>query len=1065
MDPFSVSADSDVGFVAASSLAGGRIATALKDTPAAYSIITKEFLDAFNVTDMAEAANYSVNSNFSYGDNSPQGFARGPAQIVTIRGVTANQPTRNFFPYVNTSDSFNLDRLDMARGANSVLFGAGGAGGTQNTVTKQAVTGKVVREFRVQLGSWNRYRLTADFNQPVTDKLAVRANLLWSEGDTWRVREWEEKRGVHFATTYKLSPKLTARAEFEYRSTRKLTAPGVLQDRLSAWDGKFITEGITPSVTAAQMAVAGVERFPQRFVTRPDYDGVVMNFQNRFRTKGAAYSANATNYLNGQAIRTIGFQLGKNAMADVWDSPNRYAATFKGSPFFQMPSHHQNTAWDDPGHQLPTYREMARDAAAYLTYTPFEGFFVEVAADKNSSPRVGNNSARRGQPEIYLDLDRLLPTGTPNPHFLHAYGEYLIYELHINEQFENVRAQTAYVKDTRIGKLQIGAMAGKQENKSIGRTKTVLLPATWLGPDMRTFVDQVNMNPFGDYTRYYLDEGNRRLGYPLPRPVTVVDPVAGVRQVVTPSTAFFTERADNNVNGIKTFKFAQMAGNFDLFSNRLVLIGAVRRDLSYVKQNRVIVAADNPPGWDGLQLTFRTPPPADYETLMYIPKDATGKPINSAQPAEARPRGVVNNVNLPLAQYKNDRFRDDYDTPSYAASANTRTFGAVFNMTKWLGVYGNDSTTFNLNIGSRNAYGKLIPPTSSRGKDAGIRLNLPNGKLAASLGWYSAYQKGQSISIGNGFPGAFNSIGDAGIVGDVSQTGRNIRGLEQMASSPSTTQTTDTTGYEFEMTANLAPAWRIIFNFATVDANARDQYPDIIGFFKDRDAVLRQILNDSGVVIDARTNQAFINPALNDPTKINVSKVQAAADGWNDLQNTVAPTLAAASKTVVKQDGSVTKSGNLAVDYRLQTGPIKGLRVGLGVNWRAGQILGNRGGDTIVDPRNPNNAIPDPAGGVNNYVYSKAFYKATGTLSYTYKFKESRRYFPKTVQFDLAIENLLNRSAPLQGFSGQTSSALSGATFLAPRNNDISNPSRVTIAGNPTYLPPRNYTLTARLDF
>src|SRR4051812_47393702 len=55
LDPFSVSADSDVGFVASSSLAGGRIATPLKDTPVAFSVITKEFLDAFNITDTVAA--------------------------------------------------------------------------------------------------------------------------------------------------------------------------------------------------------------------------------------------------------------------------------------------------------------------------------------------------------------------------------------------------------------------------------------------------------------------------------------------------------------------------------------------------------------------------------------------------------------------------------------------------------------------------------------------------------------------------------------------------------------------------------------------------------------------------------------------------------------------------------------------------------------------------------------------------------------------------------------------------------------------------------------------------
>ena len=55
LTPFTVSAEKDVGFVAASSLAGGRIATALKDTPVAYSVVTAEFLEAFNLTDVAEA--------------------------------------------------------------------------------------------------------------------------------------------------------------------------------------------------------------------------------------------------------------------------------------------------------------------------------------------------------------------------------------------------------------------------------------------------------------------------------------------------------------------------------------------------------------------------------------------------------------------------------------------------------------------------------------------------------------------------------------------------------------------------------------------------------------------------------------------------------------------------------------------------------------------------------------------------------------------------------------------------------------------------------------------------
>ena len=80
-----------------------------------------------------------------------------------------------------------------------------------------------------------------------------------------------------------------------------------------------------------------------------------------------------------------------------------------------------------------------------------------------------------------------------------------------------------------------------------------------------------------------------------------------------------------------------------------------------------------------------------------------------------------------MAQYKNDRFKDDYDSPSYSASKNTTTYGAVLNLWRGVGIYGNQSTTFNLNIGAQDAYGKLIPSTASLGKDAGIRMTMPNG--------------------------------------------------------------------------------------------------------------------------------------------------------------------------------------------------------------------------------------------------------------------------------------------------------------------------------------------------
>jgi outer membrane receptor for ferric coprogen and ferric-rhodotorulic acid len=123
LDPFNVTADSDVGFVAASSLAGGRIATPLKDTPVSYSVVTKEFLDAFNITDIADSGNWTVNADNTPGDGTDYGYAGGQNSRVRIRGLSQNTPTRNFFPYnAQSMDSFDIDRVDYARGAKAILF-------------------------------------------------------------------------------------------------------------------------------------------------------------------------------------------------------------------------------------------------------------------------------------------------------------------------------------------------------------------------------------------------------------------------------------------------------------------------------------------------------------------------------------------------------------------------------------------------------------------------------------------------------------------------------------------------------------------------------------------------------------------------------------------------------------------------------------------------------------------------------------------------------------------------------------------------------------------------------
>jgi outer membrane receptor protein involved in Fe transport len=1058
LTPFTVNDGKDVGFVAASSLAGGRIATALKDTPVAYSVVTAEFLEAFNLTDVAEATQWSVNSTVVDADGTNRAFGTSVGNGgLRTRGVSTGLPTRNFFPYITTADSYNLDRVDYGRGPNAVLYGAGGVGGTVNSVTKQADLSKSFQSARVQVGSYNRYRFTADVNAALNPQFALRTNVVWDQADTWRDNEWKDRYGAHLAATYKPTERLTLRTEAEYGKSRELRGTTSLRDRLSAWDGKTTFSAIPTTLpTNAELAAAGIVRSGPRFVRNDAFGGNVLNFENRYVTKGASQSStlSLTNQINGVPIRTTGFTINNQAMIDddFGVPSDRYARALSGSSFFRVPGRESTTVWTN---KLPTFTELGKDLALVANYRLGDSLFFELAGDINQSDTNGQTGlARRGGQDIYIDIDSVLPGGAANPYFKHAFMEFMEYQNLRTNDLKNVRAQAVYIKDTRIGKLQFSAMAGLTQQVTKSRARTLLLPLKSRAPDARSWVDNLEYSEYGLYTRLYADQPNRDYT-PSTVPVNIINPVTGVNETVTPAWMYDTRREDNNRNSLRRYKFIQAAGNLDLFKNRLVLIGAFRRDFAEIGDKRVVSPGDNAPGWDGNSLIFRRSAPVDYFNLQYTPKNAAGVPTGPAQPADVRPRSNINGANIPQSQYAGDRFRDDFDSPGLKPNINTFTLGGVVNVTRWLGAYANVAETFSLTAPSQKADGTLVPPTTSHGKDYGVRVTLPDGRMSLSIGAFDSYQEGSAVLSPSGFTGAYNAISDAPIVGDLSPVGRNIRNVARFPQNVYSTVTTATKGYELELTANFTRAWRTVLNAGYTDAKVRDQYPDIIVYFKTQDAISRQILADAGVLIDPATKRASINPAVDDPLRINQPRVSAAVSGWNSLIDSVIPNTT--GQVPQESQGNSKWVGNLATDYRIQSGPLKGLRVGAGVNYRGGQVVGYKGSDTIVDPANPANAIDDPTVGAGDSVYAPSYYKGVASLSYTFKLKRGR-----SLQVDFNIDNLFDRRTPIYGSSGGVIGT--NATNLRPRT-DISSPARITVPGNFSYLIPRNYALSAKLTF
>ncbi|MDP3073039.1 MAG: hypothetical protein Q8N18_22285 [Opitutaceae bacterium] len=225
LSPFQVSTDNDVGYAAANSLSGSRLNTDLKNTPAAISVFTKEFLDDIGALNTLGAMEYALNASREFTDYTGLASAQQSDGNIQVRGFTGASLARDLFVWRVSSDVFNTERLDFSRGPNSILNGVGGPGGIVNTTTKRAhLAGKSTDQVQVRIGSWDDYRATVDVNRSVGKTIAVRANVLWQDRESWREFEFLRTKAGTLAATYRPFAHTEIRVQGEYAERSQLNA-------------------------------------------------------------------------------------------------------------------------------------------------------------------------------------------------------------------------------------------------------------------------------------------------------------------------------------------------------------------------------------------------------------------------------------------------------------------------------------------------------------------------------------------------------------------------------------------------------------------------------------------------------------------------------------------------------------------------------------------------------------------------------------------------------------------------------------------------------------------------
>lgn len=871
LSPFQVNAQRDDGYVAASTLAGSRLNSELKNTPAAISVFTKDFINDIGATNVTEALQYSLNGQRDYTDLTGLAAVQYSDVNVKMRGFTGATLTRNFFPVLISMDAFNMERIDFSRGPNSILNGIGGPGGSIDTSTKRAHFRNNVNEVQFRVGSWDDYREAIDLNRVLIDKkLAVRVNLMMQDKENWREFDFYDRQSVALALTYRPFKNTEVRLEGEYNKIEQLNSqPWPAADYLTPW--VLAGKPIAPSNATSVRGTSGY------FSSSLIYDAQTGQLRSWFNTQQTPLTAPAS----------------------------------ISQPSFPRPILDESI--------LPRSSNLVGPGATTnnesYSYSAFieqrvGPVILELAANRQSEMRDirsvlnWNAVALRGDPNPLLPSNVLpngvVPTGagSANPDAGKYYVQSTASIRPLDRWNDNLRLTGAYSLDLT------------KRNPWLGSYNAAALLARNITWQFTEELSEVNLTPPGTTAyplnltaaqnaiirRTYIDfNGNGLRG--------AIDPWANPIVNVNGVNSGFARTGNTHGRSKITTDSALVAVQAAWLKNRLHVTGGLRRD----------------------------------EQSSLVAGNATQDPVTGVWSRKSF-TGIV----------------------PVKFAGNTKTFGAVYHVSKELSVFYNKSDNF-VGQGSVDFLDRAFGPRKGNGQDMGFRIQLLDNRINFTADYYETdevnrlYQSTQASSVLQASNAIWRAIGQDA---RVTLLGNNNDSVDNTAE-----------GWEFELTANPTKNWRVSANLSKGELQQSNTSPR-----------LRDYLQANRSVWQQNTSVALQLPA---PSFIPGSN-PTVADALAVMDTIYANILLPEGRTPLQFN---EYSANLFTSYTMQFLPkwLKGLTLGGGINYRSKPVVGYNTSVTGTPP-----------------VLGSEYYLVNGMIFKTFNLGGKKR-----LKIQLNVDNLL----------------------------------------------------------
>ena len=196
--------------------------TPINEVPQSLVILTSDYILLQDMRGMADIADYTPGIDAGQGE--------GHRDDILFRGVKS---TADFFVDGVRDDVqyfrplYNIEQVEVLKGANALFFGRGGTGGLINRVTKKAIVGEQFTDYSLSLDDLGETYAGLDTNLSIGSNGAFRMNAYVEDLENHRDFYFGDNKGINPTFNFDLSETTNVNISYEHLDHKRFIDRGI----------------------------------------------------------------------------------------------------------------------------------------------------------------------------------------------------------------------------------------------------------------------------------------------------------------------------------------------------------------------------------------------------------------------------------------------------------------------------------------------------------------------------------------------------------------------------------------------------------------------------------------------------------------------------------------------------------------------------------------------------------------------------------------------------------------------------------------------------------------------